>query len=105
MKQYAEAFAAFNRDAENGWLKSQRIAAFARFEHLGFPTPSIEYWKYTDTKALAKREFLLATDYDQQKATELLNAQGLNLDAYRLVFVDGLLSPELRWCAWVITKK
>jgi len=95
MKQYAEAFAAFNRDAENGWLKSQRIAAFARFEHLGFPTPSIEYWKYTDTKALAKREFLLATDYDQQKATELLNAQGLNLDAYRLVFVDGLLSPEL----------
>lgn len=95
MKQYAEAFTAFNRDAENGWLKSQRIAAFARFEFLGFPTPSVEYWKYTDTKALAKREFKLATGYNQSAAAELFANKGLTLDAYRLVFVDGLLSPEL----------
>ena len=95
MKHYAQAFDAFNKNAEDGWLKSQRIAAFARFEHLGFPTPSVEYWKYTDTKALAKREFKLATSYDQQAAAELLNTKGLKLDAYRLVFVDGLLSSEL----------
>jgi len=95
MKQYAEAFEAFNRDAENGWLKSQRIAAFARFEHLGFPSRNVEYWKYTDTKALTKREFKLATHYDQQVAADLMKAKGLKLDAYRLVFVDGLLSTEL----------
>ncbi|WP_027849159.1 Fe-S cluster assembly protein SufD [Marinospirillum minutulum] len=95
MKHYAQAFDAFNKNAEDGWLKSQRIAAFARFEHLGFPTPSVEYWKYTDTKALAKREFKLATGYDQQAAAELLKAKGLKLDAHRLVFVDGLLSSEL----------
>ena len=95
MKHYAQAFDAFNKNAEDGWLKSQRIAAFARFEHLGFPTPSVEYWKYTDTKALAKHEFKLATSYDQQAAAELLNTKGLKLDAYRLVFVDGLLSSEL----------
>ena len=95
MKQYAEAFDALNRDAENGWLKSQRIAAFARFEYLGFPTSSVEEWKYTDTKALAKREFKLATGYNQSAAAELFASKGLTLDAYRLVFVDGLLSPEL----------
>lgn len=95
MKHYAQAFDAFNKNAEDGWLKSQRIAAFARFEHLGFPTPSVEYWKYTDTKALAKREFKLATGYDQQAAAELIKAKGLKLDAHRLVFVDGLLSSEL----------
>lgn len=95
MKHYAQAFEAFNKDAENGWLKSQRIAAFARFEFLGFPTPSVEYWKYTDTKALARRDFKLATSYDQAAAASLLAEQGLKLDAYHLVFVDGLLSKEL----------
>lgn len=95
MKQYAEAFEAFNRDAESSWLKSQRIAAFARFEHLGFPSPAVEQWKYTDTKALAKREFELAQSYDPAAAQALFAKQGLKLDAYHLVFVNGVLSQEL----------
>ena len=95
MKQYAEAFDAFNKNAENGWLKSQRIAAFARFEHLGFPTAAVEQWKYTDTKALAKREFKLAESYDKAAAQALFASKGLHLDAYNLVFVNGVLSEEL----------
>ncbi len=95
MKHYAQVFEALNQSADAGWLKSQRIAAFARFEHLGFPTPAVEQWKYTDTKALAKRDFKLATDYDQQAAQQLMAEKGLQLDAYQLVFVDGLLCKAL----------
>lgn len=95
MNQYSEAFTAFNKDAESGWLKSQRIAAFARFEHLGFPTPDVERWKYTDTKALARRNFTLKRDYDLKAARELLNSRDLQLDAYRLVLVNGVYAPEL----------
>lgn len=95
MNQYSEAFTAFNKDAESGWLKSQRIAAFARFEHLGFPTPDVERWKYTDTKLLAKRHFQLAADYDLPAAKTLLENHGLQLDAHRLVLVNGVYSAEL----------
>ncbi|SFC21501.1 Fe-S cluster assembly protein SufD [Marinospirillum celere] len=95
MNQYAEAFAAFNQDAESGWLKSQRIAAFARFEHLGFPINGVENWKYTNTKALAKRDFLLPKTVDLDAAREVLKARDVALDDHRLVFVNGVYAPEL----------
>ncbi|WP_114417605.1 Fe-S cluster assembly protein SufD [Marinospirillum perlucidum] len=95
MNQYAEAFEAFNRHAESGWLKSQRIAAFARFEHLGFPINGVEAWKYTNTKALAKRPFVLAEGYDLQAAQKLLNEAAVTLDSHQLVFVNGIFVPEL----------
>lgn len=95
MSAYAEVFNALNQQAESGWLKSQRIAAFARFEHLGFPTPDVEHWKYTDTKLLARRDFQLARSVDLEAARQLLADQGLVLDAHRLVFVNGRYAPEL----------
>jgi len=95
MNQYAEAFEVFNRDAESGWLKSQRIAAFARFEHLGFPLNGVEAWKYTNTKALSKRDFVLPQTVDLEGARKLLDASGLQLQAHQLVFVNGVYAPEL----------
>lgn len=95
MNAYVKTFTAFNGAAESSWLKSQRIAAFARFEYLGFPTPAVEEWKYTDTKSLAKQVFKLAESYDEAAAKALFASKGLKLDAYYLVFVDGVLSPAL----------
>lgn len=95
MNQYAEAFSAFNQDAESGWLKSQRIAAFARFEHLGFPLNGVEAWKYTNTKALSKRDFVLPDMANLDAAKKLLDESGLQLKAHQLVFVNGVYAPEL----------
>lgn len=95
MKHYAQVFTDFNQGATDGWLKSQRIAAFARFEYLGFPSRKVEQWKYTSLNVLAKQQFQLATSYDLTAARQLLHQQGLQLDAYQLVFVDGLFCPEL----------
>lgn len=95
MQVYNQTFNSLLENEADGWLKSQRVAAFARFEHLGFPSRKVENWKYTNTRYLADQEFNLATRYNLSAAKELLANQGLQLDAYRLVLVNGVFCPEL----------
>lgn len=95
MMHYAQAFTAFNQNTPDGWLKSQRIASFARFEYLGFPTKKVENWKYTSTQTLAEQTFNLATSFDLNVAQQCLAQKGFKLDAHRLVLVDGIFCPEL----------
>ncbi|NQV56798.1 MAG: Fe-S cluster assembly protein SufD [Rhodospirillales bacterium] len=71
------------------WLAKVREDALQRFGQSGLPTPKLEDWKYTDLKALNGAAFARP---EGVKAASELAAQ---LDAdYRLVFVNGHLSPE-----------
>ena len=74
-----------------GWLTDLRQGAVEQFATSGLPHARLENWKYTDVKALAKRDFSLPKKTD---AAELVAEKSLGVQGLRLVFVDGLFSPE-----------
>ncbi|WP_255487073.1 Fe-S cluster assembly protein SufD [Oceanospirillum sediminis] len=74
-----------------GWLTDLRQGAVEQFATSGLPHARLENWKYTDVKALAKRDFRLPKKVD---AAELVAEKSLGVQGLRLVFVDGLFSPE-----------
>lgn len=74
-----------------GWLTDLRQGAVEQFATSGLPHARLENWKYTDVKALAKRDFSLPKKID---AAELVAEKSLGVQGLRLVFVDGLFSPE-----------
>ncbi|OLO04398.1 MULTISPECIES: Fe-S cluster assembly protein SufD [Salinicola] len=81
------------RGGDPSWVAARRQAGAARFEAMGFPTRRDEQWKYTDVRRIAEGDFALATDAEFDSAR--FDEQRLDIDAYRLVLVDGLFSPAL----------
>ncbi|MFK4014971.1 Fe-S cluster assembly protein SufD [Cobetia marina] len=79
--------------ADSSWMAARRQAGIARFEALGLPTRKVEAWKYTDTQALGRQQYRLADDANLSAAVK--DELALAVDAYRLVFVDGLYNAEL----------
>lgn len=69
-----------------------RAQAAQRFGQLGWPTPRLEEWKYTNLSALANEKFVRATEVENVDLTHLTLA--LRADA-ELVFVNGVFAPEL----------
>lgn len=97
---YAEMFAALKDSLtglEASWTKRLREDAFERFEQLGFPTTFEEDWKYTNLAVIAKQQFEVKPESKSVK----LNENDLEGFVYaeavgsRLVFVDGIYSPQL----------
>ena len=74
-----------------------RDAAFKRFEAQGLPHRRIEQWKYTDLRALLRDAKPLAGPPDAAAKERAKSVGGLigDMDARRLVFVDGTFVPEL----------
>lgn len=81
------------RTDDPSWVAARRQAGAARFEAMGFPTRRDEAWKYTDVRRIAEGDFALASDADFDAAR--FEAQRLDIDAYRLVLVDGVFSEAL----------
>jgi Fe-S cluster assembly protein SufD len=81
----------------NGAVAAQRDAAFDVFAKEGLPHRRVEEWKYTDLRALMRDAKPLASPPDAtakaaaKAAGELLR----DVDARRLVFVDGAFVAEL----------
>lgn len=75
---------------EPQWLAGKRREGAAQFEAQGFPTRREEAWKYTDMSRLSGIEFGQATNSELDQA--LFEALRLDIDACRLVFVDGVFS-------------
>jgi Fe-S cluster assembly protein SufD len=74
------------------WLQQWRAHALEQFMESGFPTFKHEDWKYTDVRAIAQHRFApLAPAARLERAALAAHA----LDAHELVFVDGVLAPEL----------
>ena len=87
---------------ENAWLKPIRDAASERLTGLELPTQKTEDWKYLRLKALLSSDSLDSQskgDIDSKSVTDInaLLSQSLisSLDAYRLVFVNGVFVSEL----------
>jgi Fe-S cluster assembly protein SufD len=51
---------AFSPSAHPEWLEELRVAAFRRFEELGFPTPRDEAWRYTGLQPITGTAWLRA---------------------------------------------
>jgi Fe-S cluster assembly protein SufD len=75
------------------WLQQMREAAMSRFSELGFPTPRLEDWKYTNVAPIAKAAFELA---DSKRAAEISSRVArVALDTgSQLVFLNGRFVPE-----------
>jgi Fe-S cluster assembly protein SufD len=78
-------------------MASQRDAAFDLFAKQGLPHRRVEDWKYTDLRALMRDAKPLAAPPDAAAKARAKGAGGLlgDIEARRLVFVDGVFVPEL----------
>ena len=74
-----------------------RAQAFEAFERAGLPHRRLEDWKYTDLRALMREVLPLAAapDADAMKRAEAALASLPEVDASRLVLVDGAFVPAL----------
>jgi Fe-S cluster assembly protein SufD len=74
-----------------------RDAAAARFDALGLPHRRVEEWKYTDLRALLREAKPIAGAPDAAGLARAKDAGKLigDMDARRVVFVDGMFVPEL----------
>jgi Fe-S cluster assembly protein SufD len=93
----AEAFAALRPRLAGTAVAAHREAAFRRFEAVGLPHRRIEDWKYTDLRALMRDAKPLAAPPDAAAKARAHTAGVVlaGIDARRIVFVDGMLVPEL----------
>lgn len=93
----AEAFAARKATLARDPLAAQREEAFRRFAAEGLPHRRVEDWKYTDLRALMREAKPLAGPPDAAGIARARNAGSLlrDVDARRIVLVDGVFVPEL----------
>ena len=94
----AQAFAqARDRLPGDDAIAARRDAAFDVFAKQGLPHRRIEEWKYTDLRALMREAKPLASPPDAATKARAKNAGRMlgDLDARRLVFVDGAFVAEL----------
>jgi Fe-S cluster assembly protein SufD len=94
----AQAFAqARDRLPGDEAMMARRNAAFDLFAKQGLPHRRIEEWKYTDLRALMRDAKPLASPPDASAKARAKDAGRVlgDLDARRLVFVDGAFVPEL----------
>lgn len=77
------------------WLRALREGAMAHFDAMGFPTPRLEAWKYTNVAPIEKRYFEYPDaqgapmGFDRRQAPAFEGFQGPTL-----VFVNGRFCPE-----------
>jgi Fe-S cluster assembly protein SufD len=78
-------------------IAAQRAAAFDVFAREGLPHRRVEEWKYTDLRALMRDAKPLAAPPDAAAKTRAKGAGALlgDLEARRLVFIDGTFVAEL----------
>jgi Fe-S cluster assembly protein SufD len=80
---------------EMPWLANLRDHGMKRFDKLGFPTPRVEKWKYTNLRALERQVFHPATGYTASigvdRVPSLLGEQA----GHRAVFINGRFRAEL----------
>ncbi len=78
-------------------LTSVAAAAEQTWNKVLFPTPRMESWKYTNPEKVAKGSFKLAgaTSTGKVTAKDIEPYMIAGLEAYRLVWVDGVFAPEL----------
>ena len=88
------ALAFVKTQSHDAGLSEVRESGYAAFESLPFPTRKTEEWKYTSLHALTQQDYnQAAQNFDLEDASDLYVIE--DLDAYRLVFVNGVFVEEL----------
>ena len=81
------------------WLQALRDKSRAAFDASGLPTVKDEAWKYTNLNRLRRTGFLpapLTTQATAQAAIDTIPVgSALNLDAYKIVLLNGMVNPAL----------
>jgi len=78
------------------WVRRLRRAGRERFGEIGFPTTRQEEWRATNVSPIAKTAFRPAAQGKEAPAErDLPAAARLDLGGPRLVFLDGILRPDL----------
>lgn len=77
------------------WIEAMRSDNARRFRELGLPTPRDEDWKYTNIRPITRKPFIPAAGSDALSESELLAFDIPELDAHRVVLVDGCYAPGL----------
>ncbi len=98
LERWVDAFE--ERDAVGGEresLRELRRRAMRAFQDEGFPTTSLELWRYTNVQSIARTDYGLtaAPSSLSQEALDAISPPTIAADAHRLVFVDGHFAPEL----------
>jgi len=82
------------------WLRQLRETAIASFAALGFPTTRNEDWKYTNIEPIATQAFVHANgEAKALSAGEIVTRSMTDVEAPRLVFVNGVYAPEFSQAA------
>ncbi len=77
------------------WLSGLREDAMARFQELGWPTPKLEAWKYTNLRALERTVFHPATEHTARASVDTVPSLIGGQAGHRAVFVNGRFRAEL----------
>lgn len=92
MEHYLTSFETFEQARASDPQLPLRKQAMARFAELGFPTPRLEDWRFTNVAPLAKSAFALGVPSTNGAAPADVARLGL---APGLVFVDGCFREDL----------
>jgi len=79
LREYAEDRTQFIV-SDAPWLEALRETGKESFEHMGFPMPSMERWKYTNLRQLKDQEF---------KYQAIAEVAGIITDSYTIVLDNG----------------
>jgi Fe-S cluster assembly protein SufD len=72
------------------------FGAIEQFENVGFPTKSIEEWKYTSLKELLKNDYKILKQAQNDIDTKLVKPFLLKgIESYKLVFLNGVYQPQV----------
>lgn len=77
------------------WVRALREAAGMHFEAQGFPTTRDESWKYTNVAPLVRQSYAAASREAASLPGDVSRIAFPQLEAHRLVFVDGFFAPQL----------
>ncbi len=90
------AFLATQETPLKPWAEKLQQTAFDEFKTQGFPSTKEDNWRYTNLKHWAQESLAFAGEAkpDLAKYQELFDATRAGLDAYHLVFANGVLVHE-----------
>ena len=94
------AFDAFEKDGARrfpAWVSELRRTGISRFAALGFPTPRMEDWRFTNITPIAQLPFKPAAKPSPEAlaAADAARFAFAGLGGSRLVFINGHFAPEL----------
>src|SRR5690625_2652151 len=77
-------------------IKYIRKSALKNFESKGFPTKREELWRFTSLRPILKNDYELFPEAETiLKLEDIKQYFGHDLDAHRLIFIDGCFAPDL----------